>query len=180
MCFNYQHQHFFESNADLQCCCAPVHVCRTLYQTFLVKVLTRKTVAHLCAHARVSCSGSGDVDTTSIAKTNSAKESSSTSSGTTNDATDTASPVTDAAVTDVAVTDAAVTEPTLSGLTVTGLTGRTLQLNPAWENASGEWRLGIKRAYELYPKELRSRVQAKRAEAFDEVYSIICYIVYYQ
>jgi hypothetical protein len=154
----------------MQCCCAPVHVFSTSYQTLLVKLLTRQAVEHLCTHALVSCSGSGDVDTTTIAKTNTGKDSSSSTSST----------ATDATATDAAVTGAAVTEPTVSGLTVTGLTGRTLQLNPAWENASSEWRLGIKRAYELYPKELRSRVQAKRAKAFDEVYSIIGYIVYYQ
>ncbi|CAN0457776.1 unnamed protein product, partial [Ascophyllum nodosum] len=45
---------------------------------------------------------------------------------------------------------------------VKGLSGRTLRLNPKWENASGEWRIGIKRAYELFPKSLVTRVKAER------------------
>lgn len=34
---------------------------------------------------------------------------------------------------------------------VQGLTGRTLKLNPAWQNPSDVWRLGVKHATELYP-----------------------------
>jgi tripeptidyl-peptidase-2 len=52
--------------------------------------------------------------------------------------------------------------------TITGLTGRTLSLNPAWSNQSGEWRIGVKRAFELYPRGLAGRVKEKRKTAFDK------------
>ena len=45
---------------------------------------------------------------------------------------------------------------------------RTLRLNPKWENASGEWRIGIKRAYELFPKSLVTRVKAERRKEWDK------------
>lgn len=45
---------------------------------------------------------------------------------------------------------------------------RTLRLNPAWTNPSGEWRVGIKRAYELFPKQLVTRVKAERRKEWDK------------
>jgi hypothetical protein len=138
-----------------------------MYTSIVMSSADSRSAAIFCTYTRASCSGSGDVDTATIAKANTAKDSSSSSS------TVTGATTTDATAAESTATDTAVTELTVTGLTVTGLTGRTLQLNPAWENASGEWRLGIKRAYELYPKDLRSRVQAKRAKAFDEVCSMI-------
>lgn len=45
---------------------------------------------------------------------------------------------------------------------------RTLRLNPAWKNPSGEWRVGIKRAYELFPKQLVTRVKAERRKDWDK------------
>lgn len=49
--------------------------------------------------------------------------------------------------------------------TITGLTGRTLRLNPKWTNPTGEFRIGIKRAFELFPKPLVDRTKRERAEA---------------
>lgn len=51
---------------------------------------------------------------------------------------------------------------------VTGLSGRKLELNPDWHNPSGEYHLGLKRAYELYPGGLVGRLEAKRAEKWDQ------------
>jgi hypothetical protein len=37
------------------------------------------------------------------------------------------------------------------GVAVKGLSGRTLQLNPAWTNPSGVWKLGLKPGFEIFP-----------------------------
>ena len=42
--------------------------------------------------------------------------------------------------------------------TIVGLSGRTLIINPTWNNPSGEFHVGIKRAYELFPKPLVTRL----------------------
>jgi len=51
--------------------------------------------------------------------------------------------------------------------TVTGLTGRTLQLG-AWAKGLTEVRVGLKRAYELFPDGLTRRVKAERKAKFME------------
>jgi tripeptidyl-peptidase-2 len=51
---------------------------------------------------------------------------------------------------------------------VTGLSGRTLQLGKEWNNPSKKYRLGIKRAYELYPGQLTRRIKAERKKKWDE------------
>lgn len=43
--------------------------------------------------------------------------------------------------------------------TITGLSGRDLILDPSWNCPSGEYRIGIKRAYELFPTELVSKLK---------------------
>ena len=53
---------------------------------------------------------------------------------------------------------------------VEALSGRTLQLSPEWSNPSGEWRVGLKRGYELFPAPLATRVKAERREAHDEAH----------
>ena len=47
---------------------------------------------------------------------------------------------------------------------ITGLTGRTLNLPADWENPSGQWHLGVKNAFDLYPRGVRDRVVAERRE----------------
>lgn len=42
--------------------------------------------------------------------------------------------------------------------TIVGLSGRCLIIDPTWDNPSGEFHVGIKRAYELFPKELITRL----------------------
>jgi tripeptidyl-peptidase-2 len=51
------------------------------------------------------------------------------------------------------------------GSSITGLSLRPLLLNPAWDNPSGEFRVGLKAAFELFPRELLRRVRAERASA---------------
>ncbi len=48
--------------------------------------------------------------------------------------------------------------------TVTGLSGRTLTLNPEWVNPTGEIRIGLKPATELFPGGLRGRIMDDRAK----------------
>lgn len=47
-----------------------------------------------------------------------------------------------------------------------GKSGRTLSLNPMWvaNNPSGQWFVGSKLAFDLYPKSLKKRVRAARKE----------------
>jgi tripeptidyl-peptidase-2 len=42
---------------------------------------------------------------------------------------------------------------------ITGLSGKRLQIPAAWENPSGEFRLGLKNAHELFPKPLVERLK---------------------
>ncbi len=57
--------------------------------------------------------------------------------------------------------------------TLEGLTGRTLKIDPAWENPSGEFRLGIKRAYDFFPESLISRLKRERREEFFEQHALV-------
>jgi hypothetical protein len=50
--------------------------------------------------------------------------------------------------------------------TIAGLSGRTLIIDPTWDNPSGEFHIGIKRAYELFPKSLITRL----TKVYDLVY----------
>jgi len=48
-----------------------------------------------------------------------------------------------------------------------GLTGRTLLIGKDWENPKGEYRLGIKRAYDFFPQSLITRLKRERKKKFD-------------
>ncbi len=48
-----------------------------------------------------------------------------------------------------------------------GLSGRTLRVNPEWANPTGDYRLGLKRAYELFPSDLVERLQEERRREWD-------------
>lgn len=52
--------------------------------------------------------------------------------------------------------------------TLPGLTGRTLKLDPAWKNPTGEFRLGWKAAYDFFPNALVSRMKRDRREALEK------------
>ena len=50
---------------------------------------------------------------------------------------------------------------------VSPATGRTLLASPSWPNPSGVWRVGTKRAYDLWPTELVKRRTEERRRAFE-------------
>lgn len=52
--------------------------------------------------------------------------------------------------------------------TAEGLTGRTLRLHPDWSIPTRRVRLGVKRAFELFPSGLLTRVKKERREAWDK------------
>ena len=43
---------------------------------------------------------------------------------------------------------------------IQGLGGRKLIIDPSWKNPSNEYRVGLKRAYELFPTELVRRLKS--------------------
>lgn len=55
---------------------------------------------------------------------------------------------------------------TAEGL-IPGAGGTLLKPNPAWSNPTGEWRVGCKRAFELVPSNLRSRMKEERRRLKD-------------
>jgi len=44
-------------------------------------------------------------------------------------------------------------------ISITGCTGKTLLLNKEWINPSGQWKIGMKSLYDLFPKSLLSRIK---------------------
>ncbi|KAF7727019.1 tripeptidyl-peptidase II Tpp2 [Apophysomyces ossiformis] len=71
------------------------------------------------------------------------------------------------------VTTTTKVKPTVEGdnKVIQGLSGRKLILDRSWNCPSDEYRIGIKRAYELFPKELVSRLKLERREVFEQKHS---------
>ncbi|MEE3001706.1 MAG: S8 family serine peptidase [Planctomycetota bacterium] len=56
---------------------------------------------------------------------------------------------------------------------IDGLSGRTLLVPGDWNNPSGEWHIGIKAAWDLYPGQLVSRMKQERRRTFKEQHRAI-------
>ncbi|KAI1315389.1 tripeptidyl-peptidase II Tpp2 [Mortierella claussenii] len=56
---------------------------------------------------------------------------------------------------------------------ITGLTGRKLRLSKEWKNPSGEYRIGIKRAYDLFPEDLADRIKKERLAEFQKEHFLL-------
>jgi len=52
--------------------------------------------------------------------------------------------------------------------TIEGLSGRSLVPSPKWRNPSGDWHIGQKPAWEIFPAGLVRRMKEERARKFDE------------
>lgn len=52
--------------------------------------------------------------------------------------------------------------------TLEGLTGRELTPDPQWQNPTGEYHLGIKRGFELFPSDLVRRLKEKTRDDFEK------------
>ncbi|TPX35306.1 hypothetical protein SmJEL517_g02335 [Synchytrium microbalum] len=50
---------------------------------------------------------------------------------------------------------------------VNGISGRKLILNSSWKNPSGSWKLGVKAAYDVFPKPLVDRLKESRKKRFE-------------
>ncbi|KAF6251901.1 subtilase family-domain-containing protein [Scenedesmus sp. NREL 46B-D3] len=51
---------------------------------------------------------------------------------------------------------------------ISGASGRQLRVNSGWVNPSGQWHVGCRRLFELFPKPLQTRVKEQRKKAFEE------------
>ncbi|KAL0024941.1 hypothetical protein WJX77_004746 [Trebouxia sp. C0004] len=51
---------------------------------------------------------------------------------------------------------------------IVGIHGDKMALNPAWENPTGKWHVGVKHLYELVPAGLKKRIKEDRRKSWDE------------
>ena len=61
---------------------------------------------------------------------------------------------------------------------VVSASGRNIKVNPSWKNPSGEYRVGIKKAYDLYPKDLRERVKERRRKIWSQKLKEVIYYIF--
>ena len=55
---------------------------------------------------------------------------------------------------------------------------RILRINPNWKNPSGMYRVGIKRAFEFFPRELVSRLKENRKKGYGKDLRMVCITSY--
>ena len=48
--------------------------------------------------------------------------------------------------------------------TVEGLSGRTLRIPKEWKNPSDQWHIGVKNAFDLYPRGVKDRILEERGK----------------
>ena len=51
---------------------------------------------------------------------------------------------------------------------VEGICGEKMKLNPNWKNPTGEWHIGTKRLYEVYPRGLVNRMKQERKNLWEK------------
>ncbi|KAL0038695.1 hypothetical protein WJX79_003623 [Trebouxia sp. C0005] len=51
---------------------------------------------------------------------------------------------------------------------IVGIHGDKMALNPAWQNPTGKWHVGVKHLYELVPAGLKKRIKEDRRKSWDE------------
>ena len=51
---------------------------------------------------------------------------------------------------------------------IKGVLGNSLRVNPEWKNPSGQWHVGAKPAFQLFPGGLKQRIKEERRRKFDE------------
>ena len=64
---------------------------------------------------------------------------------------------------------------------IVGLSGRKLSIPDHWSNPSGQWNVGIKAAFELFPSGPKSRIQVHKLShliTFTDTHTIIVPIQY--
>jgi tripeptidyl-peptidase II len=59
---------------------------------------------------------------------------------------------------------------------IRGNIGRDIKINPNWTNPSGMYRVGHKRAYEIFPKDLCKRVNEKQQKRSNEIKAEVKYM----
>lgn len=59
------------------------------------------------------------------------------------------------------------------GITLTSFGGRILKINSNWKNPTGMYRIGLKRAFEFFPKDLIVRLREARKKDFEKEYRVV-------
>ncbi|KAL7008695.1 hypothetical protein EMMF5_001957 [Cystobasidiomycetes sp. EMM_F5] len=54
-----------------------------------------------------------------------------------------------------------------NAISLPGLSGRSLLVSPSWSNPTGKWKVGLKRAFDLWPRDLVKRRKQERQPEWD-------------
>ncbi|KAJ1533129.1 tripeptidyl-peptidase II Tpp2, partial [Nowakowskiella sp. JEL0078] len=55
----------------------------------------------------------------------------------------------------------------ITSISLTGVSGRTLLLGNNWKNPTGKWRVGLKNAFDIFPKGVVERLKKERKRTFE-------------